>query len=474
MPPRRNKTPRPARGRTRPGRAPALSPPSSPPPPPPRPAPETLDLQPAPAPLPGNIPWGYAENRITAMARDPHWIFVYWEVTDEGLEDARRRAGAPQAGCTLRVYETTYRIFDGLNANFFWDIPVDRAANNHYIPVHRPASVFHVDIGVRGPDGRFAPIARSGAVETPRDSVSPDGRVEWMTVPPEGHYRPYRHRYTPRPPAAPAAAGGPEAFGISAGDLERFLGALRGEGWVRTEWTVLEMGGRVVRWVRWEGPFRGEQWAWALAGPGTFARVEIALEAERRVVRLERGERVLYGPWRVTLYGLDPHGGRRVMDRWALRTSWLTEEGSVRVFTDVLALRILQGYRAWVIPAGASEAFLLREAWSSEVLLRGASEWRWLGGSEIWLAGASETLFRGASERFFLGASETLWMGASETLWAGASERLFLGASGWAGGSEVLLRGASEALFPAASEGRLGGAGGEGPAGGAPGSGGTP
>ncbi len=434
------------KGRARPAPKPAAPVPA----PPPRPPAETLDLQPAAPPALGNIPWGYGEDRITAMARDPHWIFAYWEVTDGGLARARERAGAPHAGCALRVYDTSFKMFDGFNANTSWDIPVDRAANNYYIPVNRPASAFHVDIGVKGPDGRFAPIARSGAVETPRDSVSPETRQDWMTVPPDWNYREYRHRYVPRPWTF-AASGGGDAFGVPQGDLERFLGALVGEGWTRSEWTVTEMGGRVVRWVRWAGPFRMESWAWSLVGPGAFARVEFTMEAERRVIRFEKGERVVFGPWRVTLHGLDAAGGRRVLDRWGMRASWLTEEGSVKVFTDVVVYRIVQGYRAWVIPLG-SEARLAREAWSSEALLQGASEWRWLGGSEVLLAGASETLFRGASERFFLGASETLTLGASETLGAGASERLFLGASGWLGASEALMGGASEIHQPSSIE----------------------
>jgi hypothetical protein len=382
------------------------------------------------------------------MARDPYWIFAYWEVTDEGLARAREQAGSPHAGCVLRVYDTTFRVFDGLNANSYFDIPVDRATNNYYVHVGRPASVFHVDIGVKNGD-RFVPAARSGAVETPRDSVSPDPAVEWRTVDPEWNYRPYRHRYVPRP--AVIGGGGAASFGIPQGDLDRFLGALVGEGWTRTEWAVTEMGGRLVRWVRWAGPYRSEHWAWSLVGPFKFTRVEITMEAERRVVRFEKGERIVFGPWRVTLVGIETEGSRRVVDQWAMRASWLTEEGSVKVFSDVLVYRIMQGYRAWVIPLG-SEVRLAREAWSSEALLQGASEWRWLGGSEIWLGGASETFFRGASETLFMGASETIRLGASETLFAGASQWLFAGASGGMGASEVLLGGASEVLYAGASE----------------------
>jgi hypothetical protein len=385
------------------------------------------------------------------MARDPYWLFVYWEITDEALARAREQAGSPRSGCVLRVYDTTYQVFNGLNANSYFDIPVDRAANNYYIHVGRPASVFHVDFGVKNGD-RFVPAVRSGAVETPRDSVSSEPGSEWRTVDPDWSYRPYRHRYVPKPVVLGAGGGGGAAtFGIPQGDLDRFLGALVGEGWTRTEWSITEMGGRLVRWVRWAGPWKSEHWAWSLVGPFSFARVEVTMQAERRVVRFEQGERVVFGPWRVTITGIETGGGRRVLDQWAMRASWLTEEGSVKVFSDVTVYRIMQGYRAWVIPMG-SEVRLAREAWSSEALRVGASEWRWIGGSEIWLGGASETFFRGASETLFLGASETVLLGASETLFAGASGWLFMGASGAMGSSEVLLGGASEKLQAGASE----------------------
>jgi hypothetical protein len=53
----------------------------------------------------------------------------------------------------------------------------------------------------------------------------------------------------------------------------------------------------------------------------------------------------------------------------------------------------------------------------------GASEQRWISGSELRLAGASE-----------------LWrLGASELRLGGASEILFVGASEWLGGSEPRL-----------------------------------
>lgn len=358
----------------------------------PRPLPETLDLKPAEAPVPGNIPWGYGENRITAMPRDPHWIYAYWELTDEAIARARDEVHDGHGAVVLRVYDTTFRAFDGTNANWYMDVPVHRPANNHYVFVNRPDSVFHVDIGVKSHDGYFAKIARSGPVEMPRASISGDSRVEWMTVSSEGlPAQPYEHRFTPRPPTSAA----PPPI-----EAERIIESLAGEGWSRTEWTETEMGGRTVRWIRWSGP------SWRFQSRGSFARIEILFQGEQRLN--------VHGPWRVVIYGISPDGERFVLDRWTIQYSWQTAGGSVRVETASIVQRMLAGHRTILVQTG-SEARLMQESWSSEALFKGASEWHWIGGSESRLGGASELFFAGASEAMgFLGASEIIAHGASE------------------------------------------------------------
>src|SRR5688572_8503042 len=78
----------------------------------PPPAPAVPDLPPGPVPVLGNIPWDYGRTKITAIARDPHCVFAYWEYPDQALEEARKKLDAPNAGPVLRVYDTTYRLFD--------------------------------------------------------------------------------------------------------------------------------------------------------------------------------------------------------------------------------------------------------------------------------------------------------------------------------------------------------------------------
>lgn len=407
---------------------------------------EERDLRPAPPPALGDIPWGYGTDRVTAMAVDPYWVFAYWEVTDGALEEARARARSPGGACVLRVYDTTYRLFDGANANWHVDVPVHRPANNHYICVGVPGSTLHLDIGVAGPGG-LATIARSGAVEMPRDSVSPDTRVEWMTVAPRTPAGPpYRHRYHPGgagpAPAVPRPPRDAEAEGV--------VQALTAEGWTRVEWTEAAMGGRTVRWVRWTGPIHRQEWA--------FRHVEILLEGDEHVTRWERGERVVFGPWQVTVSGIEPAGARRTLGRWTLHQSWITESGTARVETAPLVRRILLGH------LGLTGLEIGRAGWtaSSEALLAGASEWRWLGASErrlggaseLGVPGASEWWWIGASERWLAGASERAGLAASEWAAAGASERQSAGGREWvfSPAAPWAFPGASEHAFPGASE----------------------
>lgn len=392
----------------------------------------TADLRTAPPPVLGDIPWGYGVNRITGMARDPEWIFVYWEISDAALAAARALLGDPQAGCSLRVYDTTNLDFNGLNPHLFWDIGVDRATNQYTLKVGRPAAAFHVDIGVRGASGAFAPVARSGSIEMPRDSVSPDHRVEWSTVVRSGRTPSYRHRHVPGPASSVPQAPPPSREGQ--GGLEDVFRHFSAEGWTRSEWVETRMDGRAVRWVKWSGPFAREQFPNAPAG--TYSRIEILYQGERRVVLSEQGERYVYGPWHAVLEAVTTGGERKTIHQWVVRHRWTTGGVSVRVQTPAILTRIQGGERVTVEVSG-SEQRLSREAWGSEWLQAGASEWRW--------SGASETLLAGASELQATGASERLWLGASEIVRGGASERR------WGGGSELWAEGASDARLSGSS-----------------------
>ncbi|MBV8878683.1 MAG: DUF4912 domain-containing protein [Planctomycetaceae bacterium] len=379
------------------------------------------------------------------MARDPQWACCYWEITDESIRTAREKAGDPGAWISLRIYDSSGRDFNGLNAHAHWDLGVDRGTTIYHFKVGRPGATIHIDVGLRKHDGGFVPIARSNPVEMPRDSVSPDTRTEATTVFRSGVQYTYQHRYTP-PPAGPSSGpstGGAHYESQHPAESEQMFRHLTGEGWSRSEWMESLVDGRTMRWIRWSGPVMAEHLPFLPKG-ATFHTIEMLFHGEKRIIKIEGGEKIVYGPWKVTLEAVGSQGERRTIEQWMIRQRWTTHEGMIRVETPAIMTRILGGRRVTVVQSG-SESRLAQEEWSSHILQQGASEWRWIGASENMMQGSSETLMRGSSELFYMGSSERIYQGSSEMLYLGASETFELGASErLLGGSENLYGGSSE------------------------------
>lgn len=158
----------------------------------------SLELQPvvpdkalldAPPPAPG-LPHSYGIDRLVLMARDPFWLFAYWEITATKQGEFSRSYGPAAWASTkniLRVYDVTGIDFNGGNAISFIDIPVSEEVDNWHIHVGEPDRSFCVDIGRVFPDGKFIPLLRSNVVTTPRASLSDSIDEEWMWI--EGLYR---------------------------------------------------------------------------------------------------------------------------------------------------------------------------------------------------------------------------------------------------------------------------------------------
>jgi hypothetical protein len=415
-------------------------------------APRKFDLgfTPAGADKQEDIPWGYGQDRVTAMAVDPERFYVYWEVTDQTLEQARGALGPGGRGAwlNLRVYDVTNRIFDGTNAHHYFDHAVSRTDRQWFFFIGRPSSTVVVEVGLRSDEGYFVSVARSGRTDFPRREPAPPGRVEWLTV--------LSATGEVGEPAtdnreAPAVIGSgawptdqPEP--VRVWDIRRTHG-----GW---EWIIRDesFGAPREEWgewvhertIEWEGPVITSAWE---AGPFPYP-VEPARYVEERhegptTVRSVDGKsHIVHGPWRVVIRGLGARAERRILAVWEVHRSWVAHPG--------VAARTVGGVAS--TPGGSEQVIL----GASELHWRAASEVRLGGASEIYLLGASEVRYLGASERFYAGASEWRYLGASERRERGASELRYLGASEWRerGASEIRYAGASERAWSGASENR--------------------
>jgi len=421
------------------------------------------------------IPWSYGRDRLVAMPVDPARLFVYWEVTDEGLAKATASLGSNQreSWINLRVYDVTGRIFDGTNAHGYFDHRLERWDRQWFFHIGKPTSQVVVEIGVKSDEGYFVRVARSGRVEFPRsepvDTVEPD----WMTVHVStGYAESVAGSGAGLAPSA-GSSGEPPLFADNGGpgggppSVHDLVALVREEMWRGRSFLESSSSELLSRWQEWGfTELEGERhWTWSWEGESEVASwwsgpfsypveapglVREAYQGPARVFQVGPATHVVWGPWQVVVRGIDPSRQHKVVSRWEVYRSWTTDNWRSSL-TEVRAGQPGSSEKM----LGASERV---GRGASELRLGGASERYWLGASELRLGGASERMFLGASQWMKKGASERRLGGASEWLFRGASERLIGGASEkrLGGASEWMLGGASERL--GASERRLGGA----------------
>jgi hypothetical protein len=439
-----------------------------------------------------HIPWSYAQNKVTALPVDPDRLFVYWEVTQTAVDQARGELGpgGAEAWLSLRIYDVTGRLFDGSNAHSYFDQGVGNDVRQWFFLISRPTSQAIVEIGLKSHEGYFAKIARSGRLEFPRKEPVAWSDPEWMSVQVStglvhgagSGLAAGAGGFAGSGPGGAGGAGqdgqggawGPAGgFGESGGfettvsmdsvpgvrrriwlgRSHQELGAFEGqETWSWEEIDSEQLSPEVIQAFSWEGDSELTSWE---AGPFEYpveipALIKESYGGPAKIFRTGGRTHVVWGPWQVVIKGLGAHAERRVISRWQMERAFTT-----RVWREVVTTGDTP------VPLGSSGAGS-SERWGragSELRLMGASERYTLGASELRFAGASERAFIGASQFLMRGATERLFRGASELAYAGASERRFAGASErrYAGASERRLGGASEWRLGAGSELRLGG-----------------
>jgi len=154
--------------------------------PPPRPAPPPpgagepigmLDLE--------EPPDTYGLDECELLFKDPHYVFVYWEVTERGLGAARRDLGdeGSESRLVVRLFAQHDRGDRGTERESR-DHFVDWNNGRRYFPSPRPGARVRAAIGLVTPSGLFAPIAHSSQIHVPPAEPATTVASEWLEVAP--------------------------------------------------------------------------------------------------------------------------------------------------------------------------------------------------------------------------------------------------------------------------------------------------
>jgi len=136
------------------------------------PAPSTATVaKPAPKDLPayeflGYLPESYGSKKLFLVARDPHILFAYWDLSSIQYQEAAR--AAHDGKIFLELYVPNEGRVQQIHV---WD-----SHKNWYLQVNRPDTSFVAQLGYYRADGGFEVLTRSSEVRTP-----PQGNI--CTVP---------------------------------------------------------------------------------------------------------------------------------------------------------------------------------------------------------------------------------------------------------------------------------------------------
>ena len=125
------------------------------------------------------LPERYNDHCLVALARDPNWAYLYWDLKPARVRDllSNAKQTADKARWVLLVYSAELHPAEA-KGNFF-DINIDVKNGSYYLDLARPGARFIVEIGVIDTSGMFRTTAQSNPIilptDRPSESIAPEG-----------------------------------------------------------------------------------------------------------------------------------------------------------------------------------------------------------------------------------------------------------------------------------------------------------
>ena len=120
------------------------------------------------------LPIENGENFIEVMVQSPCCLYAYWELSLEFKDMATRhfKTAWSQLSLFLRLFDVTGVSFNGENANYLQEYPIDSDCISFYFSPLQAGRAYLLDLGVKN-NGEFLSLLRSSVAMTPPDRVRP-------------------------------------------------------------------------------------------------------------------------------------------------------------------------------------------------------------------------------------------------------------------------------------------------------------
>lgn len=111
--------------------------------------------------------WG--RDRMVLMARDPHWLYAYWEISENTKNMLSNDFGKDFLEKSVPVLKIT-----NITRNQSFYVRINDFSDNWYVNVPHSNSIYVAEIGRRISENFFVSILDSNSVITQNDGVSSD------------------------------------------------------------------------------------------------------------------------------------------------------------------------------------------------------------------------------------------------------------------------------------------------------------
>ena len=123
----------------------------------------------------GELPTTYETGEILLAARDPHWLYTHWDLSDT---QQRRYNGFSRDGhLIVRVY------INAPGGKPVAEVHVHPESRHWFIHVNQANTRYVAELGYYSAADKWTVVAASAATLTPPDAVSDDTSAEFATIP---------------------------------------------------------------------------------------------------------------------------------------------------------------------------------------------------------------------------------------------------------------------------------------------------
>src|ERR1043166_2121691 len=125
-----------------------------------------------------DLPEAYGTKKLHLTARDPHWVYAYWDMTREQLN--KYNSLAAQRHLILRLYENS------VQGDPIKELHVHPESRNWFVNIAHGGTPYVAVLGYYSRDtGQWTSISTPRPTLTPPDKLSDDLSARFETVPPE-------------------------------------------------------------------------------------------------------------------------------------------------------------------------------------------------------------------------------------------------------------------------------------------------